>query len=363
MEIELARATFIVGMVLTAFVYERWRLLTGGTITGSYIAYLMTFGYWQDILMWLVLSGVAVLTIRAVTRRLPLPRAWVMYIAIFVPAIIHAVLSTIGHDLRSDLSPFLIAGLYVTNGLTGYDLLKQGARRTLLVVGGVAGATLLVIMPLRFLVLDGSELAQDSLFTQIPAATIVTCVAIAAALRLVFKLGTAGIIGSVFLYQVINPESLLPILGFTIFGTLVYRFLRRYVMLTPRQELHVILVVGGIVGWFGLFWAQYLGLSGAGLPYSYALEPLIVIGLMILEGVRMGLPRALSGTAISLGFVALSAWLCTQAVNVFILGHLGIALVIGLAMAFGWREVRRGILVAEQAGRTHQIRAQSQRDA
>lgn len=355
MEIELARATFIIGIVITAFVYERWRLLTGGTITGSYIAYLLTFGYWQDILMWLLLTGIAVITIRTVTKRLPLPRAWVMYIAMLVPATIHGVLVQIGSELESGLSPFLIAGLYVTNGLTGYDVVRQGARKTLLVIAGVATLTLLVILPLRILVLDTSEVPQESLFTPVPPAAIVTSLVIAAVLRLVFKLGTAGIIGAVFLYQVINPESLIPILAFTILGTFIYRAVRRYVTLTPRQEIHVILVVGGIVGWFGLFWAQYLGLSGAGLPYSYALEPLIVIGLMILEGVRIGLPRALGGTAISLGVVAASVWLCAQPVGVFLLGHLGIALLVAVALGFGWRDVRKSISAAEKAGFDHPI--------
>lgn len=363
LEIELARATLIVGMVITAFVYERWRLLTGGTITGSYVAYLLAFGHWEDVLMWLLLSWVAVLTIRSVTKRLPLPRSWVMYVAMLLPATLHGVMAQIGRDLESDLSPFLIAGLYVTNGLTGYDLVKQGVRRTLLVIGGVVAATLIVILPLKYLVLGDTSSGQDTLFTPIPSATIITGLAVAAVLRLVFKLGTAGIIGAVFLYQVINPESLLPILMFTVLGTFVYRAVRRYVTLTPRQEMQVILVVGGIVGWFGLFWAQFFGLSGAGLPYAYALEPLIVIGLMILEGVRIGLPRALSGTAISLGAIALSAWLCQQALQVFLLGHLALAMVIAVCFAIGWRELRRGIAAAELAGRTHQIHRYNQRDA
>lgn len=363
LEVELARATFIVGMVITAFVYERWRLLTGGTITGSYIAYLLVFEHWEDVLMWVALSGVAVLAIHAVTKRLPLPRPWIVYVAILVPATLHAVLAEIGSELESDLSPFLLAGLYVTNGITGYDIVKQGVRKTVLVIVGVGAATSAVIVPLRFLVLGLTEVGHEPIFTPIAPATILVSIVSAAALRLVFNLGTAGIIGAVFLFQIMNPESLIPILGFSIVGTYVYRGLRPYFTLTPRQEMHVILVVGGLVSWFGLFWAQFFGLSGAGVPYAFGLEPLIVIGLMVLEGVRMGLPRALGGTAISLGAVAASSWLCQQSTQIFILGHLGLAVFAALAFAYGWRGVRRGIDAAIRAGRSHPISLYNQRDA
>ena len=363
LEVELARATFIVGMVVTAFAYERWRLLTGGTITGSYITYLLVFEHWQDVLMWVGLSGVAVLAIHAITRLLPLPRPWVLYVAILIPAVLHAVLAEIGFRLESDLSPFLVAGLYVTNGITGYDIVKQGFRKTALVILGVVAATSAVIVPLRFFILGLTEVGHGPIFTPIAPATILVSLVAAAVLRLIFNLGTAGIIGTVFLFQIINPESLLPILGFTVIGTYVYRGLRRYVTLTARQEMHVILVVGGIVGWFGLFWAQFFGLSGAGVPYAYGLEPLIVIGLMVLEGVRMGLPRALGGTAISLGAVSASSWLCQQSLQVFLFGHIVLALLAALAVAYGWQEVRRGINAAIVAGRNHPIRLYNQRDA
>lgn len=363
MEIEFARAIFIVGMVVAAFTYERWRILTGGTITGSYIAFLIAFGHWEDLVLWIILSAIGVATIRAVTNRYPLPRNWVFYAGVLVPALVHATLVEFGTSLNSDLTPFLIAGLYVTNGMTAYDVVRQGFLKTALVLLAVVTLTLAVILPLRISLVGWGVPEHFSLFTPVEPITIIVCIVAASVMRLVLGWGTAGIIGVVFLFQIVNLESLLPILAFTVTGTFVYRLARRFVTLTPRQEIQVIMVVGGIVGWFGLFWAQYFGISGAAIPDSYALEPLIVIGLMVLEGVRMGLPKALGGTAIVLAIVAASAWLCSLPSQWFLLGHAAIGGVLAITLAIGWRRVQRGVLAAVTAGREHPIRRYNQREA
>lgn len=363
MEIEFARATFIVGMVLAAFTYERWRILTGGTITGSYIAFLVAFGHWEDLILWVILSAIGVATIRAVTKRYPLPRNWVFYVGTLIPAVVHATLVEFGTSFESDLTPFLIAGLYVTNGMTAYDVVRQGFIKTSVVLLAVVALTLAVILPLRISLVGWVMPEQFPLFTPVEPITIIVCILAASVMRLVLGWGTAGIIGVVFLFQILNLDSLLPILAFTISGTFVYRLARKFVTLTPRQEIQVIMVVGGIVGWFGLFWARYFGISGAAIPDSYALEPLIVIGLMVLEGVRMGMPKALGGTAIVLAIVATSAWLCTLPVMWFLLGHVAIGAGIATAIGFGWRRVKRGVSAAITAGREHPIRRYSQREA
>ena len=143
LEIELARATFIIGIGITAFIYERFRLVSGGTITGSYLAFMISIGNVPDVLAWLLLTAVGVATIRLVSHWLPLPKEWLQFLAILVPALIHFGLIQLSVlPYFDEYQMILTAGMYVTNGLTAYDLVRQGVQKT--AVGLVAVVSLTV---------------------------------------------------------------------------------------------------------------------------------------------------------------------------------------------------------------------------
>ena len=147
LELELARATFIIGLISTAFVYERWRMLTGGTITGGYIAYLVSFGQYLDVIAWFVLSLIGYLAITLVANYFAPPRKWLFYIGILVPAVVHsATVYAANLGVFSNLSVYLTAGMYVTSGLTAYDFKRQGILKTLRVQALILVAALLVIV-------------------------------------------------------------------------------------------------------------------------------------------------------------------------------------------------------------------------
>ncbi len=311
-EVELARATFIIGLVATAFVYERWRMLTGGTITGSYIAYLLSIGFFVDVIGWLLLSLFGYLVITVVSHILPVPRRWLFYTGIIAAGVLHASADSIAElPLFNALSSYLTAGMYVTSGLTAYDFKRQGVFKTLAVLSMILVLALAIILPLRWLLTSSAAPEFPTTYEEIePIVMVVTLIA-SALVSTTLGLGSAGIIGAVFLWQILSLESLIVILGITIIGTQIYKYLSKWLLLTPRQESQAILIVGGISSWFGLFWAQWFGIAGAGTPYEYSLEPLIVIGLMILESSRIGYLKSFTGTAIVLSAVALASYLLT----------------------------------------------------
>lgn len=306
-EIEVARAALVVGLVITALLYHRTRILSGGAVTGSYLALMILGGQWVTIIGWAVLSLVGLGAISLASRFMPLPRAWLFAIGVAVPATLHSVgVLVAGTPELGAYSAFLAAGLYVTNGLTAYDAKRQGVRRTVLGIGIVVALTLAVIYPVSLAMdrfVDGEQILSGiSLDSPL---VILVCIFTALAVRLGLRWGTAGIVGSLFLVDLLSLASLAVILGFTIIGTIIYSVIARRLGLTPRERLYSLLAVGAIVSWFGLFWASWLGIPGAEEAEMFAVEPLLVIGLMIGETQRYGLWRMLAGTTI----VATMTWL------------------------------------------------------
>lgn len=310
-EIEVARAALVVGLVITAALFHRTRLASGGAVTGSYLALMILGQNWTTIIGWAILSLVGVYAIRVVANRWPVPRAWLFAVGVLVPGVLHVV----GVELAAlpdfaNYSTFLAAGLYITNGLTAYDAQRQGIPKTLLAVAISTAGTLAVITPVRWLIerfVEEPQVLSDPVL-QNPVVVLV-CIITALAIRLSLRWGTAGIIGSLFLIDILSIASIIVVLVFTLVGTLIYQSVSRVLGLTPRERLYSLLAVGAIVAWFGLFWAEWLGIPGAAEANRFGVEPLLVIGLMIGETQRFGVAKMLAGATIVTAITAGAAWL------------------------------------------------------
>lgn len=307
-DIEVARAALVVGLVLTAFLYHRTRVASGGAVTGAYLALMLIGNHWETVIGWALLSLVGLAAIKATAYLWPVPRSWLFSIGILAPATLHVVgLQLAGLPELTNYSTFLAAGLYVTNGLTAYDAQRQGVTKTFAAVALVTGVTMLVTMAVQWGMNQTARpavtLSEVSL--EYPLVVLV-CIVTALAVRLGLRWGTAGIVGSLFILEILSIASLLVILVFTLVGTFIYQRVANAFGLTPRERLYSLLAVGAIVAWFGLFWATWLGIPGAGEAERFGVEPLLVIGLMIGESQRVGIPKMLAGTTLvtSVSFIA-----------------------------------------------------------
>jgi len=302
-EIEIARAALVIGIVITALVYHRTRVVSGGAVTGAYLTLMVMGNYWETIAGWAVLSLVGLGAIKLSAHLWPVPRSWLFAIGVIVPATLHVVgLQLAGVPQLDNYSTFLAAGLYVTNGLTAYEAQRQGVVRTFIAVALVTALTTAVTMAVSWGMSFSpdptpaiSEVSLDS------PLVVLLCIITAFAVRLGLRWGTAGIVGSLFLLDLLSIASLVVILAFTVIGTVIYRAVANRLGLTPRERLYSLLAVGAISAWFGLFWASWLGIPGAADAARFGVEPLLVIGLMIGESQRHGIPRMLGGTAIVAG--------------------------------------------------------------
>lgn len=299
-DIEVARAALVIGLVLTALLYHQTKLVSGGAVTGSYLTLMVIGQHWDTVLGWVVLSFVGLGAIKLAARLWPVPRGWLFAIGVIAPAVVHVVgLELAGLPQLGNYSAFLAAGLYVTNGLTAYEAQRQGAAKTFAAVAIVTTVTTAITLAVAWGMGDQSgrpvilsEVTLDS------PLVVLLCIITAFAVRLGLRWGTAGIVGSLFLLHVISFASLLVIIGFTGVGTVIYKAVANRLGLTPRERLYSLLAVGSISAWFALFWASWLGVPGAGDADRFGVEPLLVIGLMIGESQRYGIPKMLGGTAI-----------------------------------------------------------------
>lgn len=312
LEVEIVRATLVIGLVVGGLVYHFTRVSSGGVVTAPFLALLIMTGRWDDIVGWAVIALLGVAAIRLVAARWPVPRAWLFYFGILVTTAIHVAgleLSTTeaAYDLGG-MGLFLTAGLYVCSGLTAYDAVRQGIPRTFAATVLVALTIAALVLPLRYLTntFGGAQKMVEVSPLRDPVLALI-CVTIAVAMRLGPAWGTAGIIGGLYLYTISSWQSVLAVLGFALLGSWIYRTVADSLGISGKERLYALMAVGSLASWFGLFWAGWLGIPGAAAVAAYPIEPLIVIGLMIGETVRFGVLRTLAGSAVVFVVTAVAA--------------------------------------------------------
>lgn len=333
---DVARASLVVGLVVTAFLYTRTRVASGGAVTGSYLAFLILSGNWADVVAWFLLALIGLAATRALTNRFPLSRTWAYYIGVLVPATIHVVLVSLAQlPPLSGFSALLVAGLYVTNGLTAYDMNRQGVARTSVAIVAVTAVTLAIMVPLALVMHELAPRGQSvPYFTAHEPLLILLCIVLSAGVHLGLGWGTAGIIGSLFLIEILTWQSILILVALSAGGAVIARRATRLLALSPRQRLYSILVVGSIVSWFGLYWLDWLGLPGAQFHTVFGVETLLVIGLLISENVRLGAARTYGGAAIVTSGTAVASWSMSQHATVQL--AVGVALLVVITALFWW---------------------------
>lgn len=344
LDVELVRGILVVGLVISALVYHFFRVNSGGVVAAPFLAIMVLSGDWVNIAGWMVLSTIGFLTIRYLSERWPLPRVWLFFAGIFIPMSVHILaLNLLQLPGFETYSSFLAAGLYITNGLTAYDAARQGLIRTFVSAAGVTLLTASAGLIMNWLI-EINSIPTEPLPAFVTQDPLLAFVIVAAAIvaRLAFGLGTAGIIGGAYLLQIASPSSLLVVLVFTLIGAFVYKRVADFMGLSPKQAFYSLLAVGSLVAWFGLFWASYFGVPGAAQVESYALEPLLVVGLMIGETARFGAIRTIAGATL----VGASGWAITSLVSSGVISTFGgyfiavILLTAGLIYAF--KGVKRG---------------------
>ena len=326
-DIDMIRFVIIASVAVGAVIYARLGLLAGGTLTGGYLTILGLQQRWGVILSVAAASAIAYVVVRwTLTRSLPLPKAWIFLAFVMTSAIVTTVIHLAFHrigslELLGGLEIYLTVGSYITPGLIAYDLAHQGFRSTGVGLGlGIAG-TLAVVVPVLvlanwwrpqtltvYLPSDGN--IPDGLFWLAALASAF----MACALRASFAVRSAGFIGAVYLVEFLTPEAFITVGVAATTANLIVRGVRRLVILTPRQRFEVAMLVGAMTAWTGLYWGARLGWVPAAEANSYAVEPLVVVGLLASDTgrSRSSTMKVFVGLVVTGSFVWIVTWLASS---------------------------------------------------
>lgn len=322
-DVDTERFVAITGIIFAFALYTRTRLVTGGTITPAYFVILALNGRFTAILVTVLVAVFALLLVRALLlSRVALSRAWLSGSLVLTGALVNTVVDLVARQYGS---PFfgveqliLVLGLYVTPGLIAYDWERQGFRKTNAALIIVASVTLFFTTPVLWLAkrfVPGTSAVVIEGVGRIPEELwwLASVLAIVSTLLLRFGPGwrSAGFVGGLFAFQALTVITLGLAVAFAVGTLLIVRGLARITVLTPRQRFQTSLIIGALASWIGLFWFTRLGYEPAIIANGFALEPLLIVGLMASDMNRVGssIPRTVAGTVASAALIGAGVWL------------------------------------------------------
>lgn len=359
---DVVRLVLLLSLVASFALYARFHLVAGGALTGGYLALLILSGQLSQLLGLVVSTLVVVaLVFGVVLRYLALPRPWVFYLCVGTSTTVTAIFGWMTSLLPADapsIALLVLFGSFVIPGLVAYDVAHQGPSKTALAIAGVAAVTLLAIAPILPLlsVLPASDLSQGSepsrITVDLMSLAAVTVVLVGAVLRLGLGLRSGGFLAPLFIVAFFSWSAFVTVVLAALATHVCMRFLGRRILLTPRQQAMVTLMVGGLVAWAAMYWAATLGWQPATQAYTFAIGPLLATGLTAID---MGRPDSNAvktiagvglGTLALLGVLAVAdtwgTWYAVAALSVLALGLIPAAL-----------RVKRTCDFAEGVARSH----------
>lgn len=339
-DIDTLRAVLVTSIAVSFVMYARVRLVTGGTLTPTWFVFLMLEQRWGAIVATILVSVIAVLIMRLlILPRWAASKAWQASLTVLLGVTLNGIAANLVPMFRPGTDAaaldFLVAvGLYITPGLIAYDVIRQGPGKTVIAIVAVTGLSLLLTIPVIALL---SRLVQGGSAVvivgegRIPAGSWWLATVVAVFVTVMFRLGPAwragGFLAGLFAYEALTPITLVLAIAFALVTYGVVRFLATKMLLTGRQRFQLSLMLGALLSWFGLYWFTQFGFESAIIANGYALEPLLIVGLLASDFGRKEtrvVPTIL-GMLVVTGAVALAMW-CATTIN-------GGALIMVIAMA------------------------------
>lgn len=356
----LFRLLLVLSVGVAFAVYTRLHLVGGGSVTGGYVAILVVTGQWSTLLGSALVTLLTLIIVRGfVLRFFGLPRSWQFTIAVFIGAVITAVLAAIVPawiSLGEPLGLAITFGAFVIPGLVSYDVSHQGFPQTMLALGLVSGATLAICVPV-FLLLQGLPAGSPDdvpfiqrIPTDLMPFAVIAVIVIGAVLRFSLNLRSGGFIGALFIVEFFSPEAFLAVGAAALATQVIMSLIEWRVVLSWRQRAMVALMLGALVAWAGLYWASAFGWLPAMEANLYTLSPLLATGLMAADMGRKGsdVLRTFLGTGLAALILAVLLWFTT---TLGLAAGIGTLLVVSLGLIPGIVALRAPRRAAERSGK------------
>lgn len=316
---DLLRFAFVMGMVLSVFLYEKSHLTTGSIVVPGFLGAHI---FEPVIVLTLILNAwICFCLIHQIAPRF----CFMNNKTKFHTLIVVSVLLQLAWDLLSTLQlPIAIAsssmsGLgYVLPGLIAHDMSRNGALKTgvnVLAVSSIVGA-----MVYFLLVVSPRTALNQNHFEPHPFSFDLTLVLVMSTISSVFlKLKTsvrsAGYVTAAYLVFFMNsPVTLLAIM---VAALTTYQICRRFLIprmiVFGRRKFALILIVGAL-----LMWGLQLFLKSAGIHEPLMEHPLYAGILVLLPGLiandmqRTGVLQVVIGLGLLVSWVAILAGLLCE---------------------------------------------------
>ena len=347
-DINTVRFAFIVGVLASIIVYERYHITTGSIIVPGYVAVFVL----QPLVLLVTLANAlfAFWFVNHVLARRFLfdirnKFSTIMMISAAVQVVcIKATPST--PYLWESSVPLLVGVGYLVPALIAHDFGRQGIKLTLRAVGMAAA---LVAVPMTLAVMFFPDVAAHGSLTGygvlafppewIPMSVLMSAAA-AWALQYNFGFRAAGYVGAAYLAMLTTSPINLLFLGVIGFAAwlLVTRVFMRSMILFGRRKFALMMVTASILSWAGV-WISTSVFDVSVAAYesmaTVALTPLFVPGLIANDMERVSPLFVFTGMVFSVSFVLTTTWLVVTAVTGYYGGWVPEPMAIAVAVTSG----------------------------
>ena len=308
---EYVRFAFILGVILSILVYDRWHITTGSLVVPGYVAVfilqptIIAMTFVNAILTYLIVY-------RVLTRyTLIYGRSKFFALVPFSVGLQILFLETSGEGpFLGNREPFLVGIGYVIPALIAHDVGRQGVRNTVVAVMGVGAAAAAPLLALSAFAPDirlsgvspiDASLAFD--ITWLPYAIVFSALASSALLQTYgFKAG--GFISAAYLSLIAGSAAQIAfVVALTLLTyVIVTHWLMKRLILFGRRKFATMLVVGSVLSWLSLLVGErVMGIDD--LPFSaLPLAGIVLAGLLANDIERVGLIRVVQGTTLAVLF-------------------------------------------------------------
>ncbi len=347
-DINTVRFAFIVGVLASVLVYERFHITSGSIVVPGYVAVFVL----QPLILLITLANALFsywVVNHILTKRLLLDGRNKFSTIMIISASVQVLLLTISPEtpyLWESSIPLLVGVGYLVPALIAHDFGRQGIKPTLKAVG-MASALVAVPMTLAIMFFPdaqaGGRLAGFGVLAFAPEwipMTVMLSAAAAWALQYNYGFRSAGYVGGAYLAMLTTSPLNLIFLGVIGFAAwiLVTRVFMRTMIVFGRRKFALMMVSASVISWAGV-WLSIGVFDVSATAYesmaTVALTPLFVPGLIANDLERSSPLLVFSGLVYSVAFVLTTTWLVVTGVTGYYSGWVPLPMAIAIAVVSG----------------------------
>ncbi len=347
-DINTVRFAFVIGVLASVFVYERFHITSGSIVVPGYVAVFVL----QPLILLVTLINALFsywLVNHVLTKRLLLDGRNKFSTIMIISAAVQVVLLKISPStpyLWESSIPLLVGVGYLVPALIAHDFGRQGIKPTMRAVG-MSSALVAVPMTLAIMFFPdaqaGGTLAGFGVLAFAPEwipFTVLLSAAAAWALQYNYGFRSAGYVGAAYLAMLTtSPLNLIFLGAIGLFAwVLVTRVFMRTMIIFGRRKFALMMVSASVVSWAGVWIAISvfdISVTAYESMATVALTPLFVPGLIANDLERSSPLMVFSGLVYSVSFVLTTTWLVATAVTGYYAGWVPLPMAVAVAVVTG----------------------------